>query len=50
MFVYHMRLAWLSFRKTPLLSSLIVGAIGLGIGFGVGYNQRDGDVGHGQGV
>jgi putative ABC transport system permease protein len=32
MFAYHLRLAWLSFRKTPVLSLLIVAAIGLGIG------------------
>jgi putative ABC transport system permease protein len=32
MFAYHARLAWLSFKKTPVLSLLIVGAIGLGIG------------------
>ncbi|MEH6517060.1 MAG: ABC transporter permease [Halioglobus sp.] len=32
MFAYHFRLAWLSVKKTPVLSSLIVCAIGLGIG------------------
>ena len=32
MFAYHVRLAWLSFLKTPVLSFLIVSAIGLGIG------------------
>jgi putative ABC transport system permease protein len=32
MFAYHVRLAWLSFKKTPVLSLLVVGAIGLGIG------------------
>ncbi|MFT7289389.1 MAG: putative ABC transport system permease protein [Halieaceae bacterium] len=32
MFAYHFRMAWLSLRKTPVLSALIVSAIGLGIG------------------
>ena len=32
MFAYHFRLALLSLRKTPVLSALIVSAIGLGIG------------------
>jgi hypothetical protein len=32
MMVYHLKLAWLSFRKTPVMSSLIIGAIGLGLG------------------
>jgi putative ABC transport system permease protein len=32
MMAYHLKLAWLSFRKTPVMSSLIIGAIGLGIG------------------
>ena len=32
MFAYHVRLAWLSIRKTPVLSLLIISAIGLGIG------------------
>lgn len=32
MFAYHVRLAWLSIGKTPVISGLIVGAIGLGIG------------------
>ncbi|MFT4632024.1 MAG: putative ABC transport system permease protein [Candidatus Azotimanducaceae bacterium] len=32
MMAYHLKLAWLSFKKTPVMSSLIIGAIGLGIG------------------
>ena len=32
MFAYHVRLAWISIRKTPVLSALVVSAIGLGIG------------------
>ncbi|MFT7130953.1 MAG: putative ABC transport system permease protein [Gammaproteobacteria bacterium] len=32
MFIYYVRLAWLSFKKTPVLSALIIGAIGLGVG------------------
>ena len=32
MFGYYMRLAWLSLKRNPLLSSLMVGAIALGIG------------------
>ena len=32
MFAYHVRMAWLSLKKTPVLSGLIVSAIGLGIG------------------
>jgi putative ABC transport system permease protein len=32
MFFYHLRLAWVSLKKTPVLSGLIICAIGLGIG------------------
>lgn len=32
MFNYYLRLAWLSLRRTPVLSSLMVVALGLGIG------------------
>ncbi|HET6724564.1 MAG TPA: ABC transporter permease [Gammaproteobacteria bacterium] len=32
MFFYNLRLAWLSLRRNPVLSVLIIGAIGLGIG------------------
>ena len=32
MFAYHVRMAWLSIKKTPILSGLIISAIGLGIG------------------
>ena len=32
MFAYHCRMAWLSIKKTPVLSFLIISAIGLGIG------------------
>jgi putative ABC transport system permease protein len=31
-FFYHLKIAWLSFKKTPVLSALIIGAIALGIG------------------
>ncbi|MFT5482172.1 MAG: putative ABC transport system permease protein [Halieaceae bacterium] len=32
MFAYHFRLAWISLKKTPVLSFLVISAIGLGIG------------------
>lgn len=32
MFTYNLKLAWLSIRKTPVLTLLMVGAIGIGIG------------------
>lgn len=35
MLLYNLRLAWISLRKTPFLSALAVGAIGLGIAVAV---------------
>ena len=32
MIYHHLRLAWLSIKNTPVLSGLIISAIGLGIG------------------
>lgn len=32
MFAYNLKLAWLSIRKTPVLTALMIGAIGIGIG------------------
>ncbi len=32
MFSYYLRLAWASVRRTPILSTLMIAALGLGIG------------------